>query len=492
MVNCDISSKTFANKQNLYWHHRNIHNFERSKSEQRNGMECPFKSYSLAVMKKHVEEKQGSTKQKLWIYCNSHFSDTKIFNKHLQEVHSLPPVTQTQNSKGKLPQASAFGGTVQTYFLEANGDHDFLQFMVDRKQLIDEVIEELWLSARVKLEKPALEDKDAADITVHLNCKMETVYLGERLAEDAFFTMLDQISSSLFSFTSHGSGWMLKDVNGFHVKQVSYVPIRGSSYLALPNDLQSMNCLLNIKNRENNNCFLYCYVAAWHFAYAQSLYENVGWRMRTNPETYSISNPMTHQRVGDFELPMAFNQISRFENLEKVQVNVIRYQKTGLIPLRISKRQELPFILDLLLLSDSRAYHYVLIKNLKVLISNLKQQVLRSSSKICRNCFHVCYTAEIYERHFETCMQNEAAAIKLPDETKNDPQFQNNQSRWFAPYVMSFEFESLIRPVATRSNTSGRSSSETIERHEPCGFCLVVIKHNNPEPVFFKLERSSN
>ena len=81
----------------------------------------------------------------------------KIFNKHLQEVHSLPPVTQTQNSKGKLPQESAFGGTVQTYFLETNGDHDFLQFMVDRKQLIDEITEEavqaepkkVQLSARV-------------------------------------------------------------------------------------------------------------------------------------------------------------------------------------------------------------------------------------------------------------------------------------------------------------------------------------------------------
>ena len=463
-------------------------------------MECPFKSYSLAVMKKHVEEKHGSTKQKLCIYCNSLFSDTKIFNKHLQEVHSLPPVTQTQNSKGKLLQASAFGGTVQTYYLEANGDHDFLQFMVDRKQLIDEIIEEavqaepkkVQLSARVKLEKPALEDEDATDLTIHVNSKMETVYLGERLTEDAFFTMLDQMLSSLFSFTSHGSGWMLKDINGLYVKLVSYVPIRGSSYLALPSDLQSMNCLLNIRNREDNNCFLYCYVAAWHFTYAQSLYENLGWRMRTNPETYSTSNPMTHQPVGHFEMPMAFNQIPRFENLNKVQVNVFRYQNKDLIPLRISKRQELPFILDLLLLSDGQAYHYVLIKDLKILISNLKQQVPRSSSKICRNCFHVCYTAEIYERHIETCMQNEAAAIKLPDETKNELQFQNYQSRWFAPYVMYFDFESLIRPVATCSNTSDRSSSEIIERHEPCGFCLVVIEHNNPEPVFFKLERSSN
>ena len=65
----------------------------------------------------------------------------------------------------------------------------------------------------------------------------------------------------------------------------------------------------------------------------------------------------------------------------------------------------------------------------KILFSDLNQQVPRSSIKKCLDCFHICYKAEIYERHVQTCMLNEAATIKLPDETKNDLQFQNNQSR---------------------------------------------------------------
>ena len=142
--------------------------------------------------------------------------------------------------------------------------------------------------------------------------------------------------SSLFSFTSHGSGWILKDINGFYVELVWYVPLRGSFYLALPSDLQSMNCLLNVKNPEDNNCFLYCYVAVWLFAYAQSLHENVGWWMRTNPEIYSRCNPVKHHLV-----PMAFDQTLSFENLNKVQVNAFRYQKKDLIPLMhsVSKRK---------------------------------------------------------------------------------------------------------------------------------------------------------
>ena len=70
------------------------------------------------------------------------FPDTKTFNKHLQEVHSLPPVTQSLNLERKLPHESGFGGKVQTYFLEANDDHDFLQFMLDRKPTIHEIIVE--------------------------------------------------------------------------------------------------------------------------------------------------------------------------------------------------------------------------------------------------------------------------------------------------------------------------------------------------------------
>ena len=361
-------------------------------------------------MKKHVEEKHCTAKQKLCIYSNSLFSETKTFIQHLQHVHSLPSVTQTQNSQGKLPQASAFGRTVQTYFIEANVDHDLLQFMVDRKQLFDENIEEdvraqpkkVQLSAKIILKKPVI-DEDAIDLMIHVNSK-KTVYLGERLTKESFFTMLDQILSSLFSFISHGSRWMLKDINGFYVKLVSYVPIRGSAYLALPCDLQIMECLLNIRIQEDNNCFLYCYEAAWHLAYGQSLFAKAGWRMRMKSETYSPSHPMTHQPVGDFEMPMAFNQIRRFENLNKVQINLFRYQKKDLIPTRILKQQELPLILNLLLLSDGQAYHYVFIEYLKTSVSNLKQQATISSNKFCRNCFQVRYKVETYwDLHAKRC-----------------------------------------------------------------------------------------
>ena len=205
--------------------------------------------------------------------------------------------------------------------------------------------------------------------------------------------MLDPMLSNLFSFTSHGSGRMLKEINGLFVQLFWLVPVRGSSYLALPNNLRSMNFLLNIRNREDSKLLPLMLRGRVAFGvWSESVRKC--WQLRTTPKTYSLSNPMTHQPVGDFEKLMAFNQLPRFENLNKLQVTVFRYQNKNFIPLRRSKRQELPFILDLLFLSDGQTYLYDLIKDLKNLVSNMKQRVPRSSSKKCRICFHVCYRVE--------------------------------------------------------------------------------------------------
>ena len=86
-----------------------------------------------------------------------------------------------------------------------------------------------------------------------------------------------------------------------------------------------MKCLSNKWNRDVKKGLLFHFVAVWHFVFAQLfLSKNEVWRLRPNSETYSPSNPFTHQTVGDFEKPMAFSQSSRFENLNKVEVNVFR------------------------------------------------------------------------------------------------------------------------------------------------------------------------
>ena len=123
-----------------------------------------------------------------------------------------------------------------------------------------------------------------------------------------------------------------------NIRLVSQVPILGSSLIALPS-LQSMACLLNIRIPNDNNFFLYCYVAIWHSQFGPSLHDSVSWRLRTSPETYGRSNLLAHQPVCGFEKPMEFYQTPKFERLNNIQVNVFQYRKKTLIPVLISKKE---------------------------------------------------------------------------------------------------------------------------------------------------------
>ena len=446
-----------------------------------------------------MESLHSRDETKLCVYCSKTFHTLKSFNSHLKLVHSLPTISTSRVERIHRPEKSAFNGTAETFFLAAKpDDFDFLQFMIDQKSVIKEIVQEsleresrkLQFSANLIVEKPSLVAEEKKELPIHINSKMETVYMGDGLSDEAFSRMLDQMLTSLVTFTTHGSGWVLKQIIGLNIRLVSHLPIRGSSYIALPPFLDNMKCLLNIRNHGDNKCFIYCYVAAWHFKFGPSLHESVSWRLRTSPETYSAVNILAHQPLGEYEMPMGFKQIPKFEKTNKVQVNIFQYHKKNLIPLLISKQKDFRFTLDLLLLTDEQTHHYVLIKDLRVFVNNIKGLSPRSGSVICRNCFHICSSQSIYERHMKSCIEHDAATITMPDPTKNKLIFKNFQSKWFVPFVLYFDFESLIKPVVSCSISSEGSSSIIVEHHEPCGYCVVAVELNNPKPAFIKVERS--
>ena len=76
--------------------------------------------------------------------------------------------------------------------------------------------------------------------------------------------------------------------------------------------------------------------------------------------------------------------------MNSVQVNTFRYEKKQLFYLRLAKRTDNGFTMDLLLLQEDDVYHYVLIKNLLNIVNHVRQRRPRPRDFICRNCFHNC------------------------------------------------------------------------------------------------------
>ena len=138
---------------------------------------------------------------------------------------------------------------------------------------------------------------------------------------------------------------------------------------------------------------------------------------------------------------------------EIVKKFCFRYNKKQLLPLRLSKRKPFPFVLDLLLLQNEKTYHYVLIINLMKLVAKVKGREYRDRSELCRNCFHVCSSVELLTSHQKVCLENESVQITMPTLDKNNVKFENYAARWFSPFVVYLDLESLIVPVATANTT---------------------------------------
>ena len=95
------------------------------------------------------------------------------------------------------------------------------------------------------------------------------------------------------------------------------------------------------------------------------------------------------------QYPVALNDISKFEKLNNISVNVFVINKQGLIiPVRITENKHMHMHVNLLYLSNYGNNHYVLIRDMSRLLAG--QINKRQNAKyICDYCLHGCTTAEI-------------------------------------------------------------------------------------------------
>ena len=223
-------------------------------------------------MQVHLSSQPNGKPSRFCVYCKKTFLTESDFRKHQREQHSLSMRNQTVK-KDDRNISSAFNNTFKFFRIGAEDKHDLLEFLLEKETLIRETLMEksqrkpvkVQLSVKLILKKPIEEDTDK--IEVHLNTAMIPVF-AQVLAKE---TLFDKVFSTLLSFTAHGSGWLVDKIKTVELKMANSAPVRGSSYLALPSELQGIRSLLNIRNHLDNKCFLYCFTAAYHLFYSPPL-----------------------------------------------------------------------------------------------------------------------------------------------------------------------------------------------------------------------------
>ena len=75
---------------------------------------------------------------------------------------------------------------------------------------------------------------------------------------------IDKLNEKIGEFLEMGSGFVFVRLENTIIKYARYNPIGGSSYIPTPNFIAAKKAIINIQNRDDELCFLYCVAAALH------------------------------------------------------------------------------------------------------------------------------------------------------------------------------------------------------------------------------------
>ena len=164
---------------------------------------------------------------------------------------------------------------------------------------------------------------------------------------------LREIMEKLADYLRNGSGWYFKEVVSFEIHTVDYKPIKGSSFISLPEFIKRKNAIINIKN-EDDKCFLWSVLRYLHPKQCHG--ERVA-------DLREYENDLNFKGIN---FTVKVKDITKFENQnpDLPGINVFSINENNKIyPLRLNEKDTQKTI-DLFLFSEDENQHYSLIKKL--------------------------------------------------------------------------------------------------------------------------------
>ena len=79
--------------------------------------------------------------------------------------------------------------------------------------------------------------------------------------DDGIRTAHTQIHRNIDKWIQNGSNWHINHVVGFYVDVAAYQPMRGKSYIDLPNNLKKQKAIINVKNKDDK-CLMWALLSA--------------------------------------------------------------------------------------------------------------------------------------------------------------------------------------------------------------------------------------
>ena len=311
--------------------------------------------------------------------------------------------------------------------------------------------------------------------TAYFNSKPKTIINKTQITEE-LQSSKHEILNITAQWISEGSGWTIESVDNHYLNIVQYEPMKGSSYIELPQELNNpKKGLINLKNNDNE-CFRWCHI---RYLNPQDKYPQ---RIKKIDKEYI--NQLDYSGI---EFPVTVKQYNKIEKQNEININVFGYENKQPYPIYISK-EKYEKHLELLLITEDDNKHYVLIKDFnRFMFNQTKHEHRKHFCMYCLQCFS---SEEVLKNHKDNCIQlNGEQAIKMPDKSNNTLKFNNFHKQQPVPFVIYADFEAITEKISGCRPNNNKSFTEAYQKHTDCGFGYKVVccyddKYTQPMKIY--------
>ena len=327
---------------------------------------------------------------------------------------------------------------------------------------------------KVTFEKTTSKDETIIK-TAYFNSNTFTITNENEVNEELQLSK-QQIINKIAQWISEGSGWTVESVDNHYINIIKYNPLKGPSYIKLPQELRnSAKGLINMKN-EDNEYFRWCHIRHLN---PQEKYPQ---RIKKCDKEY-----VKNLDYSGIEFPVTVKQFNKIEKQNNISINVFGYEERQPYPICITK-EKFEKHMDLLLITEGENKHFVPIKDFNKFMYN--QTKHQHKKYFCVHCLQCFSSEDILTKHKTDCMTiNGKQAVKMPDEENNILKFENYHKQLPVPFVIYADFEAITEKVQECTLNNEKSYTESYQNHKDCGYGYKVVccyddKYSKPVKIY--------
>ena len=279
--------------------------------------------------------------------------------------------------------------------------------------------------------------------------------------DDIYFVMMDTILERIARFVKGGSEWTFYKVDLLKLYTVSYNPLRGETWIPLPEELANKKAIINMQNKDNK-CFLWSVLRALNPTNNHP--ERIDKKLKLKENTLNMEG---------IEYPVSLKNIDKFEKQnQSICIIVFGYDWKSVYPLRNSNNVDREHKIRLMLIEENGVNHYCLIKNISALLSS---QISKHKCKtyFCDRCLNPFNCEESLNKHLEYCGKHKAVKIKMPSKG-SILKFKNYHRRERVPFMIFLDTESLTEKIQSCEPIPEISYTKKYQKHRIFGFSYLI------------------